>query len=227
MKEKLGWLLFLVSVIASFVLSFWLAEKIHVNVEVWQRFGYGGVFLGALAINATVIFSLPFPMLPFALKLAEQTTDSLFLGIVCVGIIYAAGAALGELSGYAVGFSTGGVLRKWIGRIINNKHLQAVGKASGLGKLSNGIRDGGEVLYGAVERKIGFKQKIPGLLKKYGGLAIIVLAFFPSPFDFLGILLGSMKYPWWKFLIFTFLGRIPKYCLAIYLLHLGVNLVFH
>jgi len=225
-KNMLGWLLFLSSIVGSLVLSFWLAEKIHVSTEVWQRYGCWGISLGALASNATVVFPLPFPLLPFALKLAEQT-DPLFLGIFYVAVFYAAGAALGELSGYAVGFSTGGVLRKWIGKIVNNRHIQTVGKASGLRKISNGVREGGEVFYGMVERKIGFKQKIPGLLKRHGGLAIVVLAAVPSPFDFLGILLGSMKYPWWKFLIFTFLGRIPKYCFAIYLLYLGINLVFH
>jgi len=226
MKEKLGWVLFLVASLLSFVCSYWLSQKLHISVEVWQQFGYGGIFLGSLVVNATVFFSIPFALLPFAVTLAEQT-HPLPLGIFYVGIAYAAGAAFGESTGYLLGYLTGGPFRRRMGMVTSNKNLQTAGRMSGLGKVSTAIRNGGESLYGKAGEKIGFKQKIPRWLDKYGGWIIIPLAFIPSPFDFLGLLLGTMRYPWWKFCILTFIGRVPKYCLAILLLHFGIDIIFH
>lgn len=59
-------------------------------------------------------------------------------------------------------------------------------------------------------------QKAKELLKKHGDLAVFGLSFQPIlPFDFLGIMAGVMRYPWRRFLVFCFLGRIPKYALLI------------
>lgn len=225
MKEKLSWALFLASMIGGYALSLLLAEKMHIGVE-WQRYGYGGVFLSALFANAAVFVSIPIPTLPFALEMAEQI-NPFFLGVFYAAVIYAVGASFGESTGYIIGFLTGGVLGKMIRRIFNNKYFKTAGRISGLERISTAVQGGGEAFYGAVEGKIGFKKRIPIWLEKYGGLAIMGLAFFPSPFDFLGVLLGSMRYPWWKFWLFTFLGRVPKYIIAIYLLYYGVEIVFH
>lgn len=59
-------------------------------------------------------------------------------------------------------------------------------------------------------------RKAENWLKKYGKWAIIGLSFQPLfPFDIVGIVAGTLKYPFWKFLIFCFLGRIPKYLIMI------------
>jgi len=60
-------------------------------------------------------------------------------------------------------------------------------------------------------------QKAERWLNKYGKWwAIMILSAQPVfPFDIVGIVAGALKYPWWKFLIFCFLGRIPKYLIII------------
>lgn len=59
-------------------------------------------------------------------------------------------------------------------------------------------------------------QKAEGWLKKHGKWTIFVLSLQPIfPFDIVGIVAGTLKYSWWKFLIFCFLGRVPKYIFLI------------
>lgn len=59
-------------------------------------------------------------------------------------------------------------------------------------------------------------KKAESWLERWGKWAIIGLSAQPIiPFDIIGIVAGALKYPWWKFLIYCFIGRIPKYILII------------
>ncbi len=59
-------------------------------------------------------------------------------------------------------------------------------------------------------------RKAEKWLARYGSWAIMVLTFQPIfPFDIVGIVAGTLRYPWWKFFIFCFLGRVPKYLFLI------------
>ncbi len=61
-------------------------------------------------------------------------------------------------------------------------------------------------------------------MKRYGGWAIFVLAAIPFPlFDLVGIAAGAAKFSWWKFLLFCWLGRLPKSFVEAYI---GIGL-FH
>jgi len=61
-----------------------------------------------------------------------------------------------------------------------------------------------------------FYKRAERWLQKYGKWAIAGLSFQPIlPFDIVGILAGTLKYPLWEFLFFCFLGRIPKYLIMI------------
>lgn len=63
---------------------------------------------------------------------------------------------------------------------------------------------------------ISYYQKAKGWLKRYGKWAILGLSFQPVlPFDIIGIVAGTLKYPFWEFFIFCFLGRIPKYLILV------------
>lgn len=54
-----------------------------------------------------------------------------------------------------------------------------------------------------------FKQNI---FDKWGGLVILIFAFFPNPlFDGIGMVAGVSKYPIKRFLVLTFLGRLLRY----------------
>lgn len=71
-------------------------------------------------------------------------------------------------------------------------------------------------------------QRVKGWLQKHGKWAIIGLSFQPIfPFDILGIIAGTLRYPFLKFLLFCFLGRIPKYLIIVLLGSEILNFFFH
>jgi membrane protein YqaA with SNARE-associated domain len=165
--------IFALFIILGVIGSIFLVERINLFLKGWEQYGYLGVFLSALATNATVVWPAPFIgfVLPLSVSLASQTN------LFSVAVVYALGATLGEGVGYILG--RGGK------RILN--------KDDGL-------------LYHRAEK----------WLKIYGKWAIVGLSFQPIlPFDIVGIVAGALRYPWWEFLIFCFLGRIPKYLLMI------------
>jgi membrane protein YqaA with SNARE-associated domain len=46
---------------------------------------------------------------------------------------------------------------------------------------------------------------------RYGGLTIVFFAFMPFfMFDFVGIAAGALRYPFTRFLVFCFVGRLPR-----------------
>jgi membrane protein YqaA with SNARE-associated domain len=63
---------------------------------------------------------------------------------------------------------------------------------------------------------VGYK-KLEGWIKKYGVLAIMVIAFQPViPFDIGGLIAGAAKMPLVQFLPSLFLGKFPKYIILTY-----------
>lgn len=95
-KERRLALLRILSLLAVVGLSAFIFS-IRDQVESFAHYGYPGVFLVALASNATVLLPAPGVAVIFAM-------GSIFhpLG---VGLAAGAGGALGELSGYLAGFS--------------------------------------------------------------------------------------------------------------------------
>jgi len=67
-------------------------------------YGYSGIFLVSLLSNATILFPLPRLMITSAMAMAFNP--------LWVAMASGAGAALGELSGYLVGFSGQPMLEK-------------------------------------------------------------------------------------------------------------------
>lgn len=130
--------------------------------------GYIGVFLAGLVASAAM-----FAPMPGLLVLAAAASA---LDPFLAAMIFAVGAAIGELSGYMVGFSGRGVVErsKW---------------------------------YDQMER----------WMKKYGGITIMVIGFIPMLFiDVGGMVAGALKMPWYTFLFWCLLGKIPKCLLVAY-----------
>lgn len=83
------------------------------------------------------------------------------------------------------------------------------GLAAGLGEITGYLagRGGSPLLersryYGLVERNV----------QRYGILTIFTLAFVPGPLlDMAGIVAGSMRLPFWKFLLPCLLGKVLRY----------------
>lgn len=60
-------------------------------------------------------------------------------------------------------------------------------------------------------------NRLENWMKRYGPLTVTVLAFIPSPvFDLAGVIAGALKMPWYMFLLWCFLGKLPKMLLIAY-----------
>jgi membrane protein YqaA with SNARE-associated domain len=53
--------------------------------------------------------------------------------------------------------------------------------------------------------------KIEGYIKKYGPWALFFWALIPFPYDFIAVIAGYLKLPFWRFLVPTFLGRLLRF----------------
>jgi len=54
-------------------------------------------------------------------------------------------------------------------------------------------------------------ERLEGQIKKYGPWALFFWAIIPFPYDFIAIIAGYLKMPFWRFLIPTFLGRFLRF----------------
>lgn len=119
--------------------------------------------------------------------------------------------------GLAVVFTMGGVF-----------HPLGVGLAAGtggaLGELSGYLA--GFSGQGAVER-IDAYNRIQPWVRKWGGWAILVLASIPNPvFDLAGVAAGALKMPFWKFLLFCWVGQFIKMTVFAYAGAASINWLF-
>lgn len=63
----------------------------------------------------------------------------------------------------------------------------------------------------AIETK-GMYRRVEGWMKRWGALAIFVLALIPNPvFDVAGAAAGALRFPLWKFYLYGGVGRIIKH----------------
>ncbi len=59
--------------------------------------------------------------------------------------------------------------------------------------------------------KASWHEKVENLMRKYGGIVIMILAFIPNPaFDIAGITAGALKMPVSTFLLWCWFGKILK-----------------
>ena len=63
---------------------------------------------------------------------------------------------------------------------------------------------------GVIENRAWY-TRVTGWMKKYGGITVLVLAFVPNPFfDIAGMVAGALRMPLWKYLIFSWIGKVGK-----------------
>ncbi len=135
-----------------------------------NTFGLLGVFLSTLIGSATIFLPLP----SFAFVVIAGSFYNPFL----VGIVAGIGSAIGELTGYAVGY---GAVR------IKYKHKNRQNKVKHKNWLS--------LLQTWFDRKLGF-------------LLIVVFAATPLPDDIIGIFCGAIRYDIRKFFAATLIGKL-------------------
>jgi uncharacterized membrane protein YdjX (TVP38/TMEM64 family) len=90
--------------------------------------------------------------------------------------------------------------------------VAAVG--STIGEMTGyGLGFGGRI---ALE-KVPKYDLVVGWMTRWGSATIFILSLIPNPiFDVAGIAAGALKFPLWKFLLWGFLGRIPKTIMYVY-----------
>lgn len=128
--------------------------------------GYPGIFLVGLVASAAMFAPMP--------GLVVLAASASALDPFLAGMLFATGAALGELSGYLAGLGSKRVIQRnqW---------------------------------YDRLER----------WMAKYGPITIVFLGFIPNVLiDVAGMIAGAAKMPWYKFLFWCWLGKVPK-CLLI------------
>ena len=60
-------------------------------------------------------------------------------------------------------------------------------------------------------------DRVKSHMNKYGGPAIILFALTPLPFDLIGIVAGSLRFPLGKFLFYCWVGRMIRSLLIVFL----------
>ncbi|MBA7699742.1 hypothetical protein ES703_108444 [subsurface metagenome] len=104
-REKIIPLLVLLLVIAITVGIFCFYRQYPGEIEELKAYGYLGAFLISLIFNATVI-------LPVGNVLVISTLGAILPSATIVGLAGGAGAAIGEITGYMVGYSGRGVAER-------------------------------------------------------------------------------------------------------------------
>ncbi len=147
------------------------------------------VFIYSLGDNLLALQAFGLPGLFLITFLANAT-----IVLPAPGLLVVAAFAGSELSFWSVGLvaALGATLGEMSGYVAG---------ASGRAIIPN------QALYNRLE----------GWIKRYGPLTVTLLAFIPSPlFDLAGVIAGALKMPWYMFLLWCFLGKVPKMLLVAY-----------
>lgn len=73
----------------------------------------------------------------------------------------------------------------------------------------------------ALEQSTWYKRA-EGWMRRHGSITIFVFALLPIlPFDPIGIAAGTLRFPFWKFILATLAGRLPRTFIGCYLFILG------
>lgn len=133
-----------------------------------------------------------------------QLQDYGYIGVFFISL-FSAATIFVPAPGWAIVIAMGGILNPYLVGIV-------AGVGSGMGEIT-----GYMVGRGARELSHPSLGKHREFIKKYGSLAVFVLAFVPNPFfDVAGLFAGALKIKVWKFLIACILGRTLRYIILAY-----------
>lgn len=69
-----------------------------------------------------------------------------------------------------------------------------------------------------VKRNIGIYNRAERWMRRHGMVAIVAVAFLPLMlFDFVGIAAGVLRFPFWRFLLAVYMGRLPRSLIEAYM----------
>ena len=96
----------------------------------------------------------------------------------------------------------------------------AAGIGGGLGEFTAYLAGYGGAAIITPEQSRWYKTA-ENWMKRYGSTTIFIFSLTWLPFDIVGIAAGALRYPFWKFLLATLAGRLPRTLLECYLAYLG------
>lgn len=67
-------------------------------------------------------------------------------------------------------------------------------------------------------------SRVEGWVRKWGWLTIFIFSIVPFVFDLVGLVAGALRYPFWKFLFFCWLGRTILYVFIITVAACGLKI---
>jgi len=130
-RKRIIPLLVLLAVIILIISLFLLYGQDPAVIARFQRYGYLGAFLVSLIGNASVVLFIG-TVLPVLASIGAMLYPATgLLGPVGVGLAGGAGAAIGEITGYAIGYSGRGIVEKskryeWLVSRVRRKGALAV-----------------------------------------------------------------------------------------------------
>lgn len=68
-------------------------------------------------------------------------------------------------------------------------------------------------------------SRVEGWVQRWGNLTIFVFSLVPFVFDLVGIAAGALRFPFWKFFVLCWLGRVILYIFMVWLASLGLKIV--
>ena len=130
-KNKIIPLLVLLGVVTASISLFLIYGRDPAVIAQFQRYGYPGAFLVSLIGNASVFLFMGTVLPVLASIGAMLYPASGLLGPVGVGLAGGAGAAIGEIAGYTIGYSGRGIVEKskryeWLVSRVKRKGAPAV-----------------------------------------------------------------------------------------------------
>jgi membrane protein YqaA with SNARE-associated domain len=142
--SRLGRLLALFFAVGLSLAIIWLATRYQQEIQSWGEAGLLGLFVVSVIGNATLI--IPAPVFVVA------CAAGLVYGPLPVGVVAAAGAAIGELTGYLAGYGGQAILPQgrfyhWLRGFMQRHGLLTIFL---LGAIPNPIFDVGGLIAGAI-----------------------------------------------------------------------------
>ena len=99
-------------VILGMLIAFGLSGMpvLELTISFINQFGLLAVLISSLVFNATILLPMPIDFIIFSL--GALSNGGLFLNPLTIGLVAGLGAAIGELTAWAVGFETDKLLLK-------------------------------------------------------------------------------------------------------------------
>jgi uncharacterized membrane protein YdjX (TVP38/TMEM64 family) len=175
MSRRQQWAIVALLVIATLGMGYGIFQASS-YLEGFTKYGALGAFLVSFIASTTIFFPV------FAFVIIGALVVSPATNWAVIALASSVGSALGEFTGYAVGYA---------GRVIISK-----------------------------QRSVWY-QRAEVWMRRHGSLTVFIFALTPLPFDIVGLVAGALRFPFWKYLLATLAGRLPKTFVGCYLTYIG------